>query len=643
MPSPIDGPKDATPITQARNRAVLDALPFEDTQDFEDATRGFLGTWPEEEIRHDDARVVWSLADEPFMAEDVAPDTVNPSLWRQAHLNKLHGLFQVTDRVYQVRGFDASNMTLIEGDSGLIVVDPMISTETARAGLDLYRRHRGQRPVTTVIITHCHVDHYGGVRGVASEDDVQAGRIEIIAPDQFMETVVAESVLPGPARGRRQQYQFGLLLPRGPRGLVDIGMAKTLSRGTISLIPPTRSIVEPIETHTIDGVEIVFQLAPQTEAPAEMHMFYPAFRALNLAENATHTMHNVYPIRGAEVRDANAWARYLNEALDRFGAETDVVFAQHQWPVWGNDRVREYLAQQRDVYKYLHDQTVRLMNHGYKADEIAERLSLPESLAKTWHVRGYYGTLSHNAKSVYQRYLGWYDANPAHLNPLPPVERATKYVEYMGGAAAVIERARADFEQGEYRFVAEAMSHVVFADPSNAEARSLGADALEQLGYAAESGTWRNAYLFGAQELRQGLTQTGGRARPNPYTVRAMSLDFVFDYLGVRVNAEQAEGKVLVVNWVFSDLGDPGRRYVSTLSNSALTALADRASDQADATVALERDVLNRLITGELPFGEAQQQGLVSIEGDAARVAELFALLDEFATTFPIVEPRAEP
>jgi alkyl sulfatase BDS1-like metallo-beta-lactamase superfamily hydrolase len=354
-------------------------------------------------------------------------------------------------------------------------------------------------------------------------------------------------------------------------------------------------------------------------------------------------MHNVYPIRGAEVRDANAWARYLNEALDRFGAETDVVFAQHQWPVWGNDRVREYLAQQRDVYKYLHDQTVRLMNHGYKADEIAERLSLPGSLAKTWHVRGYYGTLSHNAKSVYQRYLGWYDANPAHLNPLPPVERATKYVEYMGGAAAVIERARADFEQGEYRFVAEAMSHVVFADPSNAEARSLGADVLEQLGYAAESGTWRNAYLFGAQELRQGLTQTGGRARPNPYTVRAMSLDVVFDYLGVRVNAEQAEGKRIVVNWVVANLGDLGRQYVSTLSNSALTALADRTSDRADATVTLERDVLNRLITGELPFTEAYQQGLVSVEGDAARVSELFGLLDEFATTFAIVEPRGEP
>lgn len=640
MPTPADGPKDATPITRARNRALLDALPFDDTQDFEDAHRGFLGTWPETEIRNAEGRVVWSLADEPFMGDDEAPATVNPSLWRQAQLNKLHGLFQVTERIYQVRGFDASNMTLIEGDRGVIAIDPLISTETARAGLELYRRLRGERPVTAVIITHCHVDHYGGVLGVVTEADVRAGRIDIIAPDQFMETVVGESVLPGPARNRRQQFQFGSFLPRGPRGLIDIGMAKTLSRGTISLIPPTRSIVEAIETHRIDGVEIVFQLAPQTEAPAEMHMFYPAFRALNLAENATHAMHNVYPIRGAEVRDANSWAKYLNEAIDRFGRDTDVVFAQHQWPVWGNQRVLEYLGKQRDLYKYLHDQTVRLMNHGYKADEIAERLTLPASLSKTWHVRGYYGTLSHNAKSVYQRYLGWYDANPAHLNPLPPVERGRKYVEYMGGAAAVVERARADFARGEYRFVAEAMSHVVFADPANAGARQLGADALEQLGYAAESGTWRNAYLFGAQELRGGTTAIGGRALPNPFTLRAMSLDFVFDYLGVRLNAGQAEGKTIVLDWVFSDLG---RSYATTLDNCALTYLADRASDRADATVTLERETLNRIILYQLSLDDAVQQGLLRVEGEASRVAELFGLLDELSPTFEIVEPKPGP
>ncbi|MFN8523261.1 MAG: alkyl sulfatase dimerization domain-containing protein [Chloroflexota bacterium] len=636
MTVPTDGEADATPITRTRNRAMRDALPFHETQDFEDARRGFLGTWPEAEIRHADGRVVWSLADEPFMDSDEAPDTVNPSLWRQAQLNKLHGLFKVTDGIYQVRGFDASNMTVIEGNRGVIVIDPMISIETAAAGLALYRHHRGERPVTAVIITHCHVDHYGGIRGVVTEDDVRSGRLDVIAPDQFMETVVAESVLPGPARNRRQQYQFGTLLPRGPRGQVDIGMAKTLSRGTISLIPPTHSITDPIERHTIDDVEIVFQLAPQTEAPAEMHMFYPAFRALNLAENATHTMHNVYPIRGAEVRDANRWAQYLNEALDRFGSDADVAFAQHQWPVWGNNRVRDFLSKQRDAYKYLHDQTLRLMNHGYTADEIADRLALPKSLEQVWHVRGYYGTFSHNAKSVYQKYLGWYDANPAHLDPLPPGERGRKYVEYMGGATAVIERARRDFVQGEYRFVAEAMSHVVFADPSNADARALAANALEQLGYAAESGTWRNAYLTGAMELRRGTVAPAGRALPNPHTFRAMSLDSVFDYLGVRLDGEKADGRAVVINWAFTD---EGRSYVTTLSNSALTFLADRASDEADATVTLDREALAQILLHQKPVDDALREGIIRIEGDATKLQDLLDLLDEFSQAFAIIEP----
>jgi alkyl sulfatase BDS1-like metallo-beta-lactamase superfamily hydrolase len=637
MSAPADGPKDATPITQARNRALLDVLPFADTQDFEDARRGFLGTWPETEICNDQGRVVWSFAEEEFLGGDEAPDTINPSLWRQARLNQPHGLFEVTARIYQVRGFDASNMTLIEGDRGLIVVDALVSAETARAGLALYRSLLGDRPVSAVILTHCHADHYGGILGVVTEEDVRTGRVEIIAPDRFIEAAISESVVPGPARNRRAQFQFGGLLPRGPRGQVDIGICSNLSRGAGALIAPTRSITQPTETHTIDGVEIVFQLAPQTEAPAEMHMFYPAFRALNLAENATHTMHNICPIRGAESRDANAWAQYLNEAIDRFGQETDVVFAQHQWPVWGNERVLEYLGSQRDAYKFLHDQTVRLMNHGYKADEIAEQLTLPQSLEKFWHVRGYYGTLSQNLKSVYHRYLGWYDGNPAHLNPLPPVERGRKYVEYMGGAEAVIRRAREDFERGEYRFVAEAMSHVVFADPANVDARSLGADALEQLGYAAESGAWRNAYLYGAQELRLGMRGPGGRSLPNPFTVRAMSLNAIFDYLGVRVNSEKAEGKRMVINWSFTDLR---RSFTTTLSNSALTYLADRTSDRADATVTLKRETMTRLILHETSLADAVAASEIGVAGDAGKVAELFSLFDEFSPMFEVVEPK---
>src|SRR5882672_9972511 len=429
---------DATPITLARNRAVLDTLPFGDRQDFDDARRGFLGTLPEVEIKNAEGGVVWSLREYGFLDAEPAPPTVNPSLWRQARLNMSHVLFQITDGIYQVRGFDISNMTVIEGDRGIVVIDPLISTEVARAALELYRQHRGRRPVTALVYTHSHVDHYGGVRGVLDEADVRAGRVDVWAPAGFMQAAITENVLAGSVMVRRAQFQFGATLPKGPRGQVDAGLGKVTSRGTVTLIPPTRTIVEPIETHRLDGVEIVFQLAPETEAPAEMHMFYPEMRALNLAENATHNLHNVYPIRGAQVRDANAWAKYLNEARDRFGRRADVVFAQHHWPVWDTPRVLAFLAGQRDLYKYLHDQTVRLMNHGYKAAEIAERLALPSSLAATWHVRGYYGTLSHNAKSVYQRYLGWYDANPANLNPLPPIERAKKTIAYMGGAEAAI-------------------------------------------------------------------------------------------------------------------------------------------------------------------------------------------------------------
>src|SRR5215471_9400857 len=600
--------KGATPITCAHNRSLLSALPFGDRADFADAARGFIGTLPKVEIRNAEGRVVYSLADYAFLAHEEAPETVNPSLWRQARLNMHNGLFQVRDRIYQVRGFDISNMTIIEGSRGIIIIDPLISTEVAGAALELYWHHRGRRPVAAVIYSHSHVDHFGGVRGVVDAAEVKAGNVAIIAPDRFMEEVTKENVLAGAAMIRRAMFQFGGLLPRGPRGQVDAGLGKVTSRGTVTLIPPTQLIRAPIEVHTIDGVEIVFQLAPDTEAPAEMHMFYPDLRALNLAENATHNLHNIYPIRGAQVRDANAWAKYLNEARDRFASKAEVVFAQHHWPIWGNARLLGYLAKQRDAYKYLHDQTVRLMNHGYKAAEIAERLRLPKGLASTWHVRGYYGTLSHNAKAVYQRYIGWYDANPANLNPLPPVERGRKYVEYMGGAEVAIRRAREDFERGEYRFVAEAISHVVFADPANAEARQLKADALEQLGYAAESATWRNAYLLGALELRKGLPASTGRAPISPDVLRAMSVEQLFDLLGVRLNGDTAEGKHLVINWVL-----PDRTYVLTLENCALTYLADRRRDGADATIALDRAALNRIVLRELPIAEAIQSGQIRV------------------------------
>ena len=628
-------PKDATPATCAHHSACACSLPFADRQDFRDVERGFIASLPEVEIKNAEGRIVWSLREYAFLNAEGVPATVNPSLWRQAQLNMMSGLFQVTDRIYQVRGFDLSNMTIIEGRRGIIVIDPLISTETARAALDLYSGHRGKRPVTAVIYSHSHVDHYGGVRGVIDEPEVRAGNVMVVAPDRFLEEVTSENVLAGAAMLRRAQFQFGSTLFKGPRGQVDAGLGKTTSRGTVTLIPPTVVIKQPIETLVIDGVEILFQLTPDSEAKAEMQMYYPELKALNLAENTTHNLHNVYPIRGAQVRDALAWARYINEARDRYAPRVDVLFAQHHWPVWGNGRVLDFLAKQRDCYKYLHDQTVRMMSHGLKAAEIAERLTLPASLQGEWSLRGYYGTLSHNVKSIYQRYLGWYDANPANLNPHPPRERSLRAVAYMGGAAAILRRARQDFEAGDYRWVADVMSQVVHAEPENQEARQLAADAYEQLGYQAESATWRNAYLLGAFELRNGTPAVRVRAPVSVDVISALSLPLLFDYLGVRLNGAKAAGKRSVSNWIFPELGE---RYLLNLENCALSYLADKRAPDADVTITLGRDALTQIVMRQRTLRDAVAAGSVTIEGDAGKLYELIDLLDEFQLMFPVIE-----
>ncbi|HEY1293498.1 MAG TPA: alkyl sulfatase dimerization domain-containing protein [Chloroflexota bacterium] len=639
MTDATHAPKDATDFTRDANRAAARSLPSSDVHDFEDAQRGFIAALPDGVLRSPAGGTVWSLADYAFLEQEEAPATVHPSLWRQARLNLRHGLFEVTDRIYQVRGLDISNMTIVEGDTGVIVIDTLLTAESARAALELYWQHRGRRPVIAVIYTHSHGDHYGGVRGVIDDADVLAGRVAVIAPTGFLDEVASESVLAGPAMLRRAYFQFGGSLHRGPDGHVDVGLGKATSRGTTTLIAPTWSIKDGFETHRIDGVEIVFQLTPGAEAPAEMMLYFPQIRALNLAENATHTLHNVYPIRGAQVRDTRAWARFLDDALDRFGGQTDVAFAQHHWPVWGNRRVLEYLSKQRDLYKYIHDQSLRLMNRGYTGDEIAHRLTLPKSLADEWHTRGYYGTLGHSARSVYQRYLGWYDANPSHLDVLPPVERARKYVDYMGGADAAIARARIDFQHGEYRFVAEVMNHVVFADPSNEQARELGANALEQLGYAAESATYRNAFLTGALELRHGVPRFAVRAPISPDVVRAMSPDLIFDYLAGRLNPTRSSGVTLVVNWMLSDLQ---RSYRMKVSNCVLTARADRWDEEADASVTLERSVLDRLILRELSMPDAVARQLVAVSGKMTQIVDLFELFDDAVPLFEVVEPGSD-
>ena len=633
-------PRDAEPATRAANAQVRQSLPFANKGDFDDARRGFVAALPGATVAGIGPRPVWSMAPYRFLADaDPAtnsPDTVNPSLWRQAQLNAIHGLFKVAERVYQVRGMDLSNMTIVEGNTGLIVIDPLLAVETARASLGLYLQHRPARPVVAVVYTHSHVDHFGGVRGVVDEADVKAGKMAIIAPAGFMEHAVAENVLAGPAMGRRAQFQFGPLLPPGPRGQVDTGLGKNTSRGTISLIAPTSLITQPMEKRVIDGVDVTFQLTPGTEAPSEMNLFFPGLRVLNMAENTSHNMHNLYTLRGAEVRDGNAWSRYIAQSIDAFAADADVLIAQHHWPTFGNAAIRGFMGRQRDLYKFIHDQSVRLLNHGYKPDEIAQTLKLPDSLAQDWAVRGYYGTLSHNAKAVYQKYMGWYDANPANLNPLPPVEQATKQLAYMGGAAAAIARARDDFARGEYRWVASVMNQVVFAEPANREARELGAAALEQMGYQAEAGTWRNAYLYGAMELRRGVTPLPAASIP-PDLVRSLPMELVFDALGTRLNADKAAGQRIVINWVLTDTNE---RHVTRVENSALTHSSGRQDGAADATVTLTRAAWDAVSLRQTTMGAAVSGGLVRIDGNAARLQQLFGMLDEFAPQFEIVEPR---
>jgi len=638
--APRETPKQASAPVVAQHAATLKALPFSDTRDFDEASRGFLGTVENARIASAQGRVVWSLEPYGFLSEAEAPPTVDPSLWRQSRLNMNHGLFEVVPGVYQVRGLDIANMTLIEGDSGVIVVDTLTSIEGARAAMQLYFQHRGKRPVAAVIFTHTHTDHWGGARGVLDDEALAGGKVPVIAPNLFMEHAVSENIIAGPAMLRRAQYQFGPFLAKGPRGQVDCGLGKSMAAGSVSLLRPTDLIIATGDKRTIDGLEFEFQMAPNSEAPAEMHFFIPRYKLLNLAENCTHNFHNLLPFRGADVRDALAWSKYLGEALHMWGGKADAMCGQHHWPVWGHERIDTMIRQQRDLYKFAHDQTIRLMNHGLTATEIAETIKLPASLDGAWHARGYYGHIRHNVKAIYQKYLGWYDANPVNLDPLPPVEAGKKYVEYMGGAEAILERAARDFAKGEFRFVAQAVSHLVFADPDNQAARALLADTFEQLGYAAESATWRNAYLFGAQELRQGMPKAPPRPPMPRETLAALRTEQLWDVLGVRLNGPKAEGKHIVLNWAFTDTSET---FVLTLENCALTYLAGAQAATADAGFTLARGVLDEVIAKQTSFPEAVGSGLIKFTGNPMRLGELMALMDEFPRMFEIVEPKRAP
>jgi alkyl sulfatase BDS1-like metallo-beta-lactamase superfamily hydrolase len=631
-------PMDATEFTRQLNRAMRDDPTFDwgDRADWESSQRGFIARLEDPVITNAAGTPVWDLRPYAFLREETAPATVNPSLWRQARLNMVRGLFQVTDRIFQVRGHDLSVMSVIQGDTGYILVDPLICAETAKASLDLVRENLGDRPVVAVIYTHSHIDHWGGVKGVVSEADVQAGKVKIIAPDGFMKAAISENVMAGTVMGRRASYMYGSLLPKDARGQVDAGLGKATASGTVTLIPPTDTITETGTKMTVDGVEIVFQNAPGTEAPAEMHFYFPQLKALCMAENCTHNLHNLYTLRGAEVRDAQAWAHYVNEAIELFGDKTDVIFASHHWPTWGRERCLEFMQKQRDMYKYLHDETLRLANQGYTMTEVAEMIELPRALAKEWYNRGYYGTVSHDVKAIFQKYLGWFDGNPANLHVLPPVEASKRYVDFMGGADAVLARAREYHQKGDYRWVAQVVSHVVFADPDNAEARRLEAEALEQLGYQAESGPWRNFYLTGAMELRDGVVKKAALSSGSPDAIKAMTLEMFFDYMAVRLNGPRAEGKIISVNVKFADID---RTYLLRVANSVLNYFPEKQEERADVTLSLTRATWDEVMVGVAKLPSLVASGQVKLEGNPEKLRELFSLLDSFDFWFNIVTP----
>jgi alkyl sulfatase BDS1-like metallo-beta-lactamase superfamily hydrolase len=604
-------------------------LAFDDVRDFENADRGFVAAPADPLVRAKDGTVVWDCDAYAFLDAD-CPPTANPSLWRQGRLCARRGLYQVTEGIYQVRGLDLSNMTLVEGERGVLVIDPLISIETAAAALALYREHRGERPVTGLIYTHSHGDHFGGSRAIVphgAETD-----IPVLAPVGFLEHAVAENVYAGGAMTRRAVYMYGAELPKGPAGQIGAGLGMVTSTGTISLVAPTVEITHTGQEETIDGVRIVFQLTPGTEAPSEMNFLFPDHRALCMAENATHTLHNILTLRGALVRDPRIWARYLTEALAMFDGAADVVFASHHWPTWGASEIVAFLSAQRDLYAYLHDQTLRLLNRGLTGAEIAEEITLPPALERTWAARGYYGSLSHNVKAVYQRYMGWFDGNPAHLWEHPPLEQARRYTADYGGLAALVAKGREYAAAGDLRFAATLLNHAVFAHPDDRNAREALAGVYDRLGHGAENGTWRNFYLTGAMELRGTLAKVA-LDTANPEMAMALTVDQLADSLAIRIDGPRARDTALTVDW---NLTDQDRVWRLTLSNGALTHRAtptDRPhGTPADVTLTLTKPQLLGVLAG---------RGLddVTVTGDPTALDRLFALLDTPDPDFPIVTP----
>uniref|UniRef100_Q0HY94 Linear primary-alkylsulfatase n=1 Tax=Shewanella sp. (strain MR-7) TaxID=60481 RepID=Q0HY94_SHESR len=629
--------KPATQATIDANNSVKQSLPFSDKKDFENAQKGLIAKQDVVTIKNEQGDVVWDLEQYKKYIDlnNPAPDSVNPSLWRNAQLNMINGLFEVTDGIYQVRGYDLSNITFIKGKTGWIVFDPLISQETAKAALDFVNEKLGKRPVVAVVYSHSHIDHFGGVRGIVDEKDVKAGKVKIIASHGFTEHAVSENVIAGNAMGRRAIFMYGALLPRNEFGGVNGGLGQTTSTGLATLIEPTDIIEKTGDEMTVDGVKMVFQYTPGTEAPTEMNTWFPDKKALWMAENSTNTMHNILTLRGAQVRDALKWSGYLQDTIEMWGGDVKVKFQSHHWPIWGNADIVEYFKKQRDIYKYTHDQTVRLMNQGYTGEEISEIITLPKSLENNWNTRGYYGTLRHNSRAVYQRYMGWYDGNPSDLNNLPPTDAAVKYVEYMGGEKAAIDKAQADFDKGNYRWVAEVLKHVVFANPQSQQGKALLADAYEQLGYQSESGPWRSVYLQGAYELRNGAPSAGGVQTASPDIIKNMPPEMLFDYLAVRILPEKAEGKNFAINLNFTDLNE---KYTLYLEDSVLIH-TKKQSDKPNVTLTLKKSVLDDVQLGNITLEKAIANGVIQLNGDKEVFKDFVGMLDNFNFWFNIVTP----
>ncbi len=640
-PVPLSGSaaKPATKATLDYNALYRNGLPFDDVQDFKDAHRGLLAALPDPAIiKNAEGTPVWDLSVYSFLGtseNDDAPDTVNPSLWRMAKLNMIHGLFEVVDGIYQARGYDLSVMSIIRTDTGYIVIDPLVSSETARAvWKELVIPKLGDKPIVAVIYTHSHVDHYGGVRGLVNQGDIDAGKVKIVAPEDFTKAAVGENIIAGNAMSRRASYMYGNLLPRGPSGQVDGGLGKTTSTGEIGLALPTDWATDTGQKITIDGIELQVLMAPESEAPSEFMFYIPKYKAFCAAEDACHTLHNLYTLRGAKVRDGLLWSKYLQQSIDMFGDETEVLFTSHHWPTWGNDRVIAHLKSQRDMFRFIHDQVMRMANSGMTPKEIGEVIRLPQALATTWACRSYYGTVYHDAVAQYNLRLGFFDGVPATLHQLPPTEAGKRYVDFMGGADNVLRQAKESFEQGDYRWVAEVVNHVVFADANNVAAKQLLADTYEQLGYQAESGPWRNFYLTGARELREGVTELPVPNTASPDTIRAMPIDMFFDFLGVRLNGDRAAGKAIEINM---ELTDTNEKYVVGVENSAIHYSKDKSSPSADVTIVTTREALNDVMLGTSTMEKQVVEGKAKLTGDPKKLSEFVGLLDNFNFWFNIV------